>query len=538
MKKTYTYVVNDKSPVSEDPDGELDTVSELTLKKYKVHRPKNYVRSNSVPANIEYAVEHRDASTVLQTENEMTQQFLEIKGAQVATSLLQQRANDVRANRVNWQSYLQGQMISQEDFNFISRFDAATSDQRAAILQQHSNQFAKTFINLMNHIAKDQTLQYILTMLDDVLQEDKSRVEIFKDYARRSKESVWTPFIHLLNRNDRFIVNQTSRIIAKIACWSKDGMGLDDLRFYLDFLKNQLTLHGNEYIQTAARCLQMMLRIDRYRQVFMDVEGVATIVMVLSGSKVGFQIQYQLIFCLWCLTFNPYLAERMSKDKIIPALADILSDAVKEKVSRIILATFRNLLEKPEEKELVQEYALSMVQCKVLKQLELLEARKFDDPDIVDDLEFLTEKLQSSVQDLSSFDEYSSEVRSGRLEWSPVHKSERFWRENAIRLNENNYSLLKILVRLLEGSKDPLILSVAAHDLGEYVRHYPRGKVVIEQLGGKQLVMQYLSHEDPNVRFEALIAVQKLMVHNWEYLGRQLQSDTPSDTPGMVQAKA
>lgn len=31
-------------------------------------------------------------------------------------------------------------------------------------------QFAKTFFNLMSHIAKDQTLQYILTMLDDVLQ--------------------------------------------------------------------------------------------------------------------------------------------------------------------------------------------------------------------------------------------------------------------------------------------------------------------------------------------------------------------------------
>jgi V-type H+-transporting ATPase subunit H len=52
--------------------------------------------------------------------------------------------------------------------------------------------------------------------------------------------------------------------------------------------------------------------------------------------------------------------------------------------------SFQNLLEKPEEKEFVTEHALSMVQCKVLKQLELLEARKFDDPDIVDDIEFLT----------------------------------------------------------------------------------------------------------------------------------------------------
>jgi len=42
----------------------------------------------------------------------------------------------------------------------------------------------------------------------------------------------------------------------------------------------------------------------------------------------------------------------------------------------------------------------------------------------------------------SSFDEYTTEVKSGRLEWSPVHKSDRFWRENCIRLNEKNYELL------------------------------------------------------------------------------------------------
>ena len=38
---------------------------------------------------------------------------------------------------------------------------------------------------------------------------------------------------------------------------------------------------------------------------------------------------------------------------------------------------------------------------------------------------------------------------------------------------------------------------------------------VLEQLNGKTLVMSLLGHEDPNVRYEALLAVQKLMVHNW-----------------------
>ena len=60
----------------------------------------------------------------------------------------------------------------------------------------------------------------------------------------------------------------------------------------------------------------------------------------------------------------------------------------------------QNLLEKPTERETRKDNALAMVQCKVLKQLQLLEGRKFDDPDIEEDIEFLNEHLQASVQDL------------------------------------------------------------------------------------------------------------------------------------------
>jgi len=82
-----------------------------------------------------------------------------------------------------------------------------------------------------------------------------------------------------------------------------------------------------------------------------------------------------------------------------------------------------------------------------------------------------------------------------------------------------------MLIHLLETSTDPLVLSVACYDIGEFVRHFPtsRGKSLIEQLGGKQVVMGLLGHSDSNVRYEALLAVQKLMVHNWEYLGKQLE---------------
>ncbi|XP_037024406.1 V-type proton ATPase subunit H isoform X2 [Bradysia coprophila] len=439
-----------------------------------------------------------------------------------ATSVLQQQAGDIRINKINWQSYMQSQMINNEDYQCISTLD---SEKKTHYLQQNSDQCAKTFLNLLSHVSKDQTIQYILVMIDDLLQEDRSRIQIFHDYASKRKENVWGPFLNLLNRQNGFIVNMSSRILAKLACWSGEQMPKSDLHFYLQWLKDQLTLNSNEYIQSVARCLQMMLRVDEYRLAFVSVDGISTLVGILSAG-VNFQVQYQLVFCLWVLTFNSLLAEKMNKFNVIPVMSDILNDSAKEKVTRIILAVFRNLIEKPDDLQVAKEHCIAMVQCKVLKQLSILEQRRYDDEDISGDVEFLIEKLQSSVQDLSSFDEYATEIKSGRLEWSPVHKSAKFWRENALRLNEKNYDLLRILIHLLDTSKDPLVLSVASYDIGEYVRHNPRGKNVIEQLGGKQLVMQLLSHEDPNVRYEALLAVQKLMVHNWEYLGKQLEKES------------
>lgn len=84
--------------------------------------------------------------------------------------------------------------------------------------------------------------------------------------------------------------------------------------------------------------------------------------------------------------------------------------ALNLQVIRIILGTFRNILEKIDDRDLEREAALQMVQFKTLKTLELMDSKKFDDDELNDDVEFLSEKLHSSVQDFSSFDEYVSEV--------------------------------------------------------------------------------------------------------------------------------
>lgn len=432
-------------------------------------------------------------------------------------------SEEVRKQKVNWQSYVQSQMINQEDYTMIADYDCMGVEERGKILEQKGDQFVKSCLSLLARLSRDHTIRYILVLIDDVLSEEKSRVSIFHSFGKRANINVWASFLKLLNRQDQFIVHQTAIIIAKLASWGKVSLPESDLNYFLSWVKNGLASTTNDYEHSVAQCLQLMLRHHTYRQAYFKMDGIQSVVSALLAPNIGFQLQYQLIFVLWLLSFDPRIAQRMTgSNAVVRVLADILRESGKEKVTRIIIATLRNLLEKPEERK--NEAALSMIQCKLLPVLSVLNGKTWVDEDIRDDVEVVYEKLNERVQDLSTFDEYAAEVRSGRLEWSPVHKSEKFWRENAQRLNEKNFELLKILTNLLETSNDPTILAVAAHDTGEYVRHYPRGKHVLENLGCKVRVMGMMAHNDPNVRKEALLAVQKLMVHNWEYLGKQLKA--------------
>lgn len=153
-----------------------------------------------------------------------------------ATSVLQQQAADIRTRTINWASYMQSQMISQEDYQSISALDKS----RAAYLAQNPVQTVKTLLNLVSHLSKDATIQYILVLLDDLMQEDRSRVDLFHETSAKIKQCVWGPFLNLLNRQDGFIVNMASRILAKFACWGHETMPKSDLNFYLQFLKDQL----------------------------------------------------------------------------------------------------------------------------------------------------------------------------------------------------------------------------------------------------------------------------------------------------------
>jgi len=99
-----------------------------------------------------------------------------------------------------------------------------------------------------------------------------------------------------------------------------------------------------------------------------------------------------------------------------------------------------------------------MLVAKLLPFVNNLSTRKWSDEDIVEDVQYLKDELSANFQSLTyaarsmcsasltccrTYDEYASELQSGHLSWSPVHDSDNFWKENAMKLNEKDYAQLK-----------------------------------------------------------------------------------------------
>lgn len=95
--------------------------------------------------------------------------------------------------------------------------------------------------------------------------------------------------------------------------------------------------------------------------------------------------------------------------------------------------------------------------------------------------------LENLRDNLTSFDVYLSEVQNRSLEWSsPVHKSEKFWKETCFQIEGSEVlHLLKgeplyIFSHredILETETNPNLLCIACWDFGEFLRAHPQGKL-------------------------------------------------------------
>jgi len=329
------------------------------------------------------------------------------------------------------------------------------------------------------------------------------------------------PFLTLLNRKkeDSYILSKTTHALCSLIVGA-GHVDTDTIESTIQWILEQLQIdprveNYDRKISITLNGLRLLLAKSKYREAFVKEGGLKPLIRISvhdDGQVVNFQRLYESGYCLWLLSFNEEAKVQMTDPKMIHNLCFICRRIQKEKVIRVAVATLKNLIGVGKNNELMISYGLH-------KTIQQLLTKKWGDEDIEADLNELEKSLSEGVDLLSSWSRYSNEVLSRKLEWSPSHKSDRFWTENFLRFEEGDYATLRILQEILQKSNDKKILSVACFDIGQFARFHPRGKQIIQHLEIKGPLMKLLTgNPDEEVRKEALGALQKLMVQNWEYL--------------------
>ncbi|KAM0754467.1 ARM repeat-containing protein [Meredithblackwellia eburnea MCA 4105] len=424
----------------------------------------------------------------------------------------------VKAKSIAWEGYQRANLLSPEDVTLIQNIVSAQPQKQQQLLESQGPTYASLYIRLLNKLSRNDTLQAILALISDMITDHDDRISLFLSLPE--SESPYPPLLKLLESQDDFVRLQSTILACSFIAYSPSSSSsspLDSgtiakvLSHLSSLIRNPNDPEGQDI---GVQSLEGIFAVESVRQQAWhaneDEPGGRVIeeLVQLLRSNPSSQMQYQLVFCFWLLTFDEPIAKAINaKYNLLPLLILHLRASIKEKVTRIIVSVFRNLISKAPSENLP-----AMLVARLLEVVEGLSGRKWSDEEVREDVEWVRDELKGSFEGLTTYDEYTSELQSGQLQWSPPHKNDEFWRENAAKLNDKDRKMLRVLVNHLIASRDSLVLAVAANDIAQYARYCEVGKKSLEDLGAKARVMELMtSHPDPDVKYQSLVATQMLI---------------------------
>jgi len=467
----------------------------------------------------------------------------------------------LRKHTVNWSSFgLKGQTQSLLDrFSNDYKQRAPDGDETWCLMLDDEENALAIADGLMNCLGsssigkQDQT--FMVLMLDDLIQDSRKRVTLFRmDGQLDQNLQILMTMLDNLGDNttnaDDDLLSQRLMILISVLFYPGlgNGQAIQTPNAHLDrfaaLCRDRLAYENTSLKQMlhALSALQVLLREHSIRAHLNESLGfhrhcaklLAADSKILKTHQNNNQLLYQLSFCLWLLSYDESVAEALAETEVVHNMLRVMRDVTKEKVLRMCVACFRNLVGKGTHNE-------AMIEQGALKMLVVLRNKTWSDDEVVDDLQIVADSLAKSVKILSSVDKYRAEVRTGSLDWTPVHKSESFFRENAEKFAPlgkpmSAFDDLNLLCKLLRdkvsmhhpSAEDCRTIAVIAHDLGEFARWHPRGKKILNEdkalyndgLGStKSIIMAQMTEStDVEISKNALTCIHKMMVQNWQFL--------------------
>eukprot|EP00238_Polyblepharides_amylifera_P015406 CAMPEP_0196600698 /NCGR_PEP_ID=MMETSP1081-20130531/95526_1 /TAXON_ID=36882 /ORGANISM="Pyramimonas amylifera, Strain CCMP720" /LENGTH=490 /DNA_ID=CAMNT_0041926549 /DNA_START=95 /DNA_END=1567 /DNA_ORIENTATION=- len=448
---------------------------------------------------------------------------------------------------VPWETYSTARLLSTEDLQLIRSYDKKPKEEQKMILEQDGFAYAKTFMTVLKKITKEDTVQYTLALINTMLSEDGKNAALF-----HSEEDSYTPLLKLLPKENGYIAESACRVLVKLlgartkspeitqaqaSCSSSPssttatggqdsgrpaGLVGEVLATLLDWITQQLRVGPGVGVAGAgagrrgALCvwsLACLLRDRPVRAMLLPRGGLSLLTPFLTPptSPPQLQVLYEAAVCVWMMSFLPSAAETFFNARALPALVEIAKSVSKEKVVRVVVMTIKNLLNMEG-----CPFASEMADLNVLKVVSILRQGTWADPELEEVLECLEEELAAAVRAETTFEKYRTQVLSGTLDWSPITSDPTFWKDNAQAFEAQNFQVVRVLLKLLEVSKEPRTLAVACSHLSLFLQHHPHGKHIVQELQGKELAMGLMAHPEAEVQKQALLCVQKLMISNWQ----------------------
>ncbi|KAL9379515.1 hypothetical protein Peur_027997 [Populus x canadensis] len=398
---------------------------------------------------------------------------------------------------IPWETYMMTKLISGTDLQLLRRYDNRPESYRAQLLDDDGPAYVRVFVTILRDIFKEETVEYVLALIDEMLagnwfiQEKSCKILALIVSARPKTQ-------------DGLLSNgEASNSKSKITC-------IDDvLKGLVEWLCAQLKKpsHPSRSIPTAISCLATLLKEPVVRSLFVRLDGVKLLIPSIcpASTQQSIQLLYETSLCVWLLSYYEPAIEYLATSRTLPRLVDVVKSSTKEKVVRVVVLTFKNLLSK-------SAFGAQMVDLGLPQIVQNLKAQAWSDEDLLEALNQLEEGLKDNIKKLSSFDKYKQEVLLGHLDWSPMHKDPAFWRENISNFEENDFQILRVLITILDTSNDPRALAVACFDLSQFIQHHPAGRVIVTDLKTKERVMKLMNHENAEVTKNALLCIQRLFL--------------------------
>jgi V-type H+-transporting ATPase subunit H len=195
------------------------------------------------------------------------------------------------------------------------------------------------------------TLQNILVILDSFLLGTFAFVLYFIGNESRvsllhSRPNSLSPLLKHLNKEDEFIQLITAKMLVVII--SKTPIQtltlLDsESSVLLSWISLKLQHSNPSILDIVVQYIQTILSVPTLRLACYNQPNLLELLYdILIRNSSNAQMQYQIIYCLWLMSFNEYIAGHLdTKVKMSIVFVDIAKNAIKEKVVRVIVGTFK-----------------------------------------------------------------------------------------------------------------------------------------------------------------------------------------------------